>query len=82
MSNLGNLNIKHMSKIIRCTSTWLIEISFIRGAPAHFSAWAGSLAPKASSKLGISSDDSPVFQMGACKVITPQLPHLPERQSY
>lgn len=36
MSNLGNLNIKHMSKIIKCTSTCLIEMSFIRGAPAHF----------------------------------------------
>lgn len=36
MSNLGNLNIKHMSKIIKCTSTCLIEMSFIPGAPACF----------------------------------------------
>lgn len=72
MSNLGNPNIKHMSKIIRCTSTWLIEISFIRGAPARVSVHGLVLQPRRPhSKLGVSSDDSPIFQMGACKVISP-----------
>lgn len=44
-----------------------------RGSSPFQCAWAGSLVPKASSKLGIPSDDSTVFQTGSCEAITPQL---------
>lgn len=44
-----------------------------RGSSLFQCARAGSLVPKASSKLGIPSDDSTAFQAGACEAITPQL---------